>query len=61
MAGAKKADKATAEVVTTPFAYAKAKDGQVVQLVRGDVIDADRYEEGSLEHLRSIGFIGQQK
>ena len=60
MAGAKKDEKA-AEVVLSPFAYAKAKSGQVVQLVKGDTIDADRYEKDSLEHLRSIGFIGSEK
>jgi hypothetical protein len=59
MAGAKDS-KPAVEVVTVPFAYAKAKDGQVVQLVKGDVIEAARYEKDSLEHLRGIGFIGSQ-
>lgn len=49
-----------AEVVRVPFAYATAKSGEVVQLRRGDVIDADRFVEGSLEHLRGIGFVGPQ-
>lgn len=63
MAGTKSdrsADK-PGEVVVVPFAYPRAKDGQVVQLVKGDTIDADRYEKDSLEHLRSIGFIGTEK
>lgn len=61
MAAAKKDDKPAVEVVQVPFAYAQAKSGQVVQLVKGDIIDADRYEKDSLEHLRSIGFIGSEK
>ena len=62
MAAAKKDDKPPVEVVLVPFAYAKAKGSpQVVQLVKGDTIDADRYEKDSLEHLRSIGFIGSEK
>ena len=62
MAARQKDDKSEAavEVVLTPFAYAKAKDGQVVQLVKGDTIDADRYEKDSLEHLRGIGFVGTE-
>jgi hypothetical protein len=59
MAGAKDS-KPAVEVVAVPFAYAKAKSGQVVQLVKGDAIDADRYEKGSLEHLRGIGFISSK-
>lgn len=49
------------EVVLSQFAYATAKSGEVVQLVKGDAIDADRYDKDSLEHLRSIGFIGEEK
>jgi len=60
MASAKDS-KPASEVVLVPFAYAKAKTSQVVQLVKGDTIDADRYEKDSLEHLRSIGFIGSSK
>ena len=62
MAARQKDDKSEAavEVVLTPFAYAKAKDGQVVQLVKGDTIDAGKFTKESLEHLRSIGFIGSQ-
>jgi hypothetical protein len=48
------------EVVLVAFAYASAKNGEVVQLLKGDIIDANRYTEKSLEHLRSIGFIGKQ-
>ena len=59
MAAAKKDESGAAEVVLVPFAYAKAKNGQVVQLVKGDVIDAARYEKDSLEHLRAIEFIGK--
>jgi len=60
MGAAKKDDKSSVEVVTVPFAYATAKSGEVVQLVKGDVI-TDRFKEDSLEHLRSIGFIGNDK
>ena len=50
----------SAEVVLSQFAYAAAKDGEVVQLVKGNVINADRFKRESLEHLRSLGFIGSQ-
>lgn len=52
------------ERVTVPFAYAKAKNGEVVQLAKGDIV-ADRFVEGkegepnTLAHLRAIGFIGK--
>lgn len=46
-----------ADVVLVQFAYAAAKDGEVVQLVKGDQI-TDRFEPKSIEHLRSIGFVG---
>lgn len=59
MAAAKKDDKAAVEVVTVPFAYATAKNGEVVQLVKGDVI-TDRFEKDSIDHLRSIGFVGDE-
>lgn len=61
MAAAKKEEKQTREVVLNSFAYAKAKSGEVVALVKGDVVDADRFEKDSLEHLRSIGFVGSEK
>lgn len=48
------------EVVLVPFAYAAAKDGEVVQLVKGVKVNSDRFKGESLAHLRSIGFIGIQ-
>jgi len=60
-AAAKKGEDKATEVVAAPFAYVVAKNGEVVQLVKGDIIDADRYKDSSLEHLRSIGFIGNNK
>lgn len=50
-----------AEVVLVPFAYATAKNGEVVRLVRHDVVIADRFTDESLGHLRSIGFVGAPK
>lgn len=47
------------EAVLVPFAYVTAKSGEVVQLVKGDAINAARYTKESLDHLRSIGFIGE--
>lgn len=53
------------EVVLVPFAYARAKSGEVVALGKGP-FDAGRFVEGSetegntLAYLRSIGFIGVQ-
>ena len=61
MAAAKKDEPKAAEAVQVPFAYAVAKNGEVVQLVKGDIIDADRFKGDSLEHLRGIGFIGNIK
>jgi hypothetical protein len=59
MGSAKDSKSASSEVVVVPFAYAVAKgSAQVVQLVKGDVVDADLYDKDSLEHLRSIGFLG---
>jgi hypothetical protein len=62
MAAAKKSNAKPAEkqadVVLVPFAYATAKGGEVVQLVKGDVVNPDRFEAKSIEHLRSIGFVG---
>lgn len=55
---AKKDDAKSSEVVLSQFAYATAKSGEVVQLVKGDVVDTDRFTKESLEHLRSIDFIG---
>lgn len=52
------------EVVVAPFAYARAKNGEVVMLVKGDIV-SDRFVEGkegepnTLAHLRAIGFIGK--
>ena len=46
------------DVVLVQFAYAAAKDGEVVQLVKGDAVNPDRFEAKSIEHLRSIGFVG---
>jgi len=60
-ASAKKDEAKATEVFSVPFAYAVAKNGEVVQLVKGDVIDADRFKGDSLEHLRSIGFISNSK
>lgn len=48
------------DVVLSQFAYAAAKDGEVVQLVKGDTVNADRFKPESIEHLRSLGFIGSQ-
>ena len=60
MASAKKdgAKAASGEVVLVPFAYATAKDGEVVQLRKGDTVDAGKFTKESLDHLRSIDFIG---
>lgn len=44
-------------VVIAPFAYAVAKDGEVVQLRKGDVV-TDRFTRDSIDHLRSVGLIG---
>lgn len=55
-----KVEPAKAEVVLSQFAYAAAKDGEVVQLVKGNVVNAERFKPESLEHLRSLGFIGSQ-
>lgn len=48
-------------VVLVPFAYARAKSGEVVQLVKGDRVDPSRFDPDSLSHLESIGFIGASK
>ncbi|MFN2344764.1 MAG: hypothetical protein ABR616_03500 [Dermatophilaceae bacterium] len=58
MAAKKSSEEKPAEVVLVPFAYATAKDGEVVQLVKGNAVDAERYVRSSLEHLRALGFIG---
>lgn len=44
--------------VVSVFAYATAKDGEVVQLVKGDII-TDRFTQESIDHLRSIGFVAE--
>lgn len=54
----KKGAEPALEVVLVPFAYATARNGEVVQLVKGDVVISDRFTQGSLDHLRGIGFIG---
>lgn len=46
------------DVVLVPFAYAAAKDGEVVQLVKGNTVNTDRFRPESIEHLRSMGFVG---
>lgn len=56
---AKKSDEPAGEAVLVPFAYPTAKNGEVVQLVKGDTIDTGRFTRESLEHLRSLGFIGE--
>jgi hypothetical protein len=56
----KVAPQPSTEVVLVSFAYAAAKDGEVVQLVKGNPVDPDRYKGASLDHLRSLGFIGSQ-
>jgi hypothetical protein len=66
MAEAKKdaAPAPSVEVVVAPFAYALAKNGEVVMLGKGDLV-TDRFVEGkegeanTLAHLRAIGFIGK--
>lgn len=54
-------DGRASERVLSTFAYATTKSGEVVQLVKGDVIDPDRFDDDSIEHLRSIGFIGKSE
>ena len=55
-----KADHKSAQtVVLVPFAYATRNDGEIRQLVKGDVV-GDGYTKESLAHLESIGFIGKQ-
>ncbi len=56
MAAAKK--ESAPEVVLTQFAYATGKSGEVVQLVKGDVVDSELFTPESLDHLPSIGFVG---
>jgi hypothetical protein len=46
--------------VVSVFAYATAKGGEVVQLVRGDII-TDRFTQQSIDHLRSIGFVAESE
>lgn len=58
----KKADETGAKpvslVVQTPFAYAVRVNGEVVQLVKGDVV-GDGFKPESIDHLRSIGFVAE--
>ena len=64
--GGRKADpkdtpqKQSGLTVVAPFAYATAKDGEVVQLVKGDVVDEGRFTKESVAHLESIGLVGKQ-
>lgn len=55
---ADKKDKADGLVVVVPFAYPTTKAGEVKLLTKGDNIDPDLYTADSIDHLRSIGFIG---
>lgn len=45
--------------VLTPLAYATKLDGEVVQLRKGDVIESEKFTKESIDHLVSIGFVGQ--
>lgn len=63
MVAPKKDERPAAPKVTrvlVPFAYATAKNGEVVQLAKNDLVNVDRFTGQSLDHLRSIGFIGEQ-
>lgn len=58
MGVAKKDDDAKkVETVQVPFAYASRPNGEVVQLVKGDVVDDSSFTKASVAHLRDIGFI----
>ncbi len=46
--------------VVVMFAYANAKDGEVVRLTKGDII-TDRFTQESVDHLRSIGFVAESE
>ena len=47
--------------VLVPFAYATVRGtGEVFQLVKGNEINEDRFTPESVEHLRSIGFVGER-
>lgn len=54
---AKSKGEPTTYVVAVVFAYANARNGEVVQLRKGDVVDPERFTPESIEHLLSIGFI----
>lgn len=58
---ARKAESAPAGglVVCVPFAYATTTTGEVRQLLKGDVVDPDKYDSASVDHLRSIGFLAE--
>ena len=43
--------------VAVPFAYATTTAGESRQLVRGDQVDPKGFEQASIDHLRSIGFL----
>ena len=60
MASAKKGE-ARDLVVSSEFAYASAKTGEVVQLRKGDVVDPEKYRPESIEHLVSIGFLSESE
>lgn len=59
MAAAK--DKAGDLRVVVPFAYATTTSGEVKQLVKGDLVDPALFKKESVDHLKSIGFIGQSE
>jgi hypothetical protein len=53
-----KADEPERLTVLSVFAHATLKTGEVRMLSKGDVVEADKYDEKSLAHLVGIGFIG---
>jgi len=53
-----KADEPERLTVLSVFAHATLKTGEVKMLSKGDVVEADKYDEKSLAHLVGIGFIG---
>ncbi|PFG17194.1 hypothetical protein ATK74_1757 [Propionicimonas paludicola] len=53
-----KADELERLTVLSVFAHATLKTGEVKMLSKGDVVEADKYDEKSMAHLRAIGFIG---
>ena len=47
-------------VVSTTFAYARTRAGEVRQLRRGDLVDQGKFDPDSVAHLLSIGFLSEQ-